>query len=47
MIATDGGYHGKTMGALSATGNKEIPRAIFEPLLPDVCHVPFNDLDSA
>ncbi len=43
IIATDGAFHGRTMGALSLTGqpNKRTP---FEPLVPGVTHVPFGDL---
>ena len=33
-----GGYHGKTMGALSATWDKKY-RDPFMPLIPDVKHV--------
>jgi putrescine aminotransferase len=36
------GYHGKTLGALSVTGKPLFQRP-FEPLLPDVTHVPFGD----
>ena len=39
IIAMMGGYHGKTMGALSATW-KEKYRASFEPLVPGFKHVP-------
>lgn len=42
ILSTVGGYHGKTMGALSATG-KEVYQRPFRPLLPDVTHVPFGD----
>jgi putrescine aminotransferase len=45
VVSTEGGYHGKTMGALSVTG-KERYRAPFEPLLPDVAFVPFGDIRS-
>jgi acetylornithine/LysW-gamma-L-lysine aminotransferase len=38
------GYHGKTLGALSATWNKEY-REPFEPLVPGFSHVPFNNLE--
>ena len=37
VLATHGGYHGKTMGALSATGNP-MYREPFLPLLPGVRH---------
>ncbi len=42
IIAMMGAYHGKTMGALSATWNKKY-REPFEPLVPGFKHVPpFN-----
>ncbi|MDT0541993.1 MULTISPECIES: aminotransferase class III-fold pyridoxal phosphate-dependent enzyme [Streptomyces] len=41
-VAMLGGYHGKTLGALSAT-SKEVYQAPFRPLLPDVRHLPFGD----
>ncbi|SES81857.1 aspartate aminotransferase family protein [Anaerobranca gottschalkii] len=43
IIATKGGFHGKTLGSLSATG-RELFRKPFEPLLPGFKHVPFGDL---
>ncbi|MEI5524966.1 aminotransferase class III-fold pyridoxal phosphate-dependent enzyme [Streptomyces brasiliscabiei] len=45
LIATLGGYHGKTMGALSLTG-KDLFREPFRPLLPDTAHVPYGDTDA-
>lgn len=42
IVAAVGGYHGKTLGALSATG-RPLYRDPFKPLLPDVEHVPFGD----
>lgn len=42
LVATDGGYHGKTMGALSLTG-KDVFQDPFRPLLPGVDHVPYGD----
>ncbi|MBH0781579.1 aspartate aminotransferase family protein [Nocardia bovistercoris] len=42
LISTVGGYHGKTMGALSVTG-RSVFQDPFRPLLPDVAHVPFGD----
>jgi putrescine aminotransferase len=42
LVATRGGFHGKTLGALSATGRDRY-RAPFEPLLADVVHVPYGD----
>src|SRR4030095_6422851 len=44
MVATMRGYHGKSMGALSATWNKEY-REPFEPLVPGFSHVPFDNLE--
>ncbi|WP_229713307.1 acetylornithine transaminase [Streptomyces fuscichromogenes] len=42
MVATEGGFHGRTMGALALTGQpaKQDP---FRPLPPDVTHVPYGD----
>lgn len=45
MIALEGGFHGRTMGALALTA-KEAHRAPFEPLPGPVTHVPFGDLDA-
>ncbi|HEY0394334.1 MAG TPA: aspartate aminotransferase family protein [Candidatus Elarobacter sp.] len=42
IVATDGAFHGKTLGALSASG-REAFREPFAPLLADVRHVPFGD----
>jgi putrescine aminotransferase len=42
LIGTVGGFHGKTFGALSVSGNPTV-RAPFEPLLPDTELVPFGD----
>lgn len=44
IIAAMRGFHGRTMGALSATWNKKF-RAPFLPLVPDFQHVPYNNLD--
>ncbi|MFJ4808694.1 acetylornithine transaminase [Streptomyces longwoodensis] len=42
MVATQGGFHGRTMGALALTGQpaKQTP---FLPLPADVTHVPYGD----
>ncbi|MGO8671897.1 MAG: aspartate aminotransferase family protein [Capsulimonadaceae bacterium] len=45
VISTVGGYHGKTMGGLSATG-REVFRKPFEPLVPGFRQVPWNDVDA-
>lgn len=42
IIATTGGFHGRTLGALSATGQPE-KQSAFEPLVPMIDHVPFDD----
>ncbi len=43
VVAAMRGFHGRTLGALSATWRREL-RAPFEPLVPGVIHVPFNDV---
>ena len=45
LVATEGAYHGKTLGALSVTG-RDFYRHPFRPLLPDVEHVPFGDAEA-
>jgi acetylornithine/N-succinyldiaminopimelate aminotransferase len=45
IIAMTNSFHGRTFGALSATGQEKYHHG-FEPLLPHVIHVPFNDLDA-
>jgi acetylornithine/LysW-gamma-L-lysine aminotransferase len=45
MIATMRGFHGRTMGALSATWEKKY-REPFEPLVPGFSHVPYNNLQA-
>ena len=42
IIALDNSFHGRTLGALSITGQAKY-RADFEPLLPGVKFVPLND----
>jgi putrescine aminotransferase len=44
LVATRGGFHGKTFGALSVTG-REVFQAPFEPLLPSVTFVDYGDAD--
>ncbi|MEE8483287.1 MAG: aspartate aminotransferase family protein, partial [Nitrospinota bacterium] len=43
IIAMDRSFHGRTYGALSATGQKKY-HAGFKPLLPGFKHVPFGDI---
>lgn len=44
VVACGGAFHGRTMGALTLTGQpaKKTP---FEPLVPGVTHVPYGDID--
>ncbi len=42
MIAFIGGFHGRSMGALSLTASKYVQRKGFAPLVPGVSHVPFG-----
>jgi len=42
IVATDGAFHGRTMGALSITG-QPAKREPFKPLLKKISHVPFGD----
>lgn len=44
IIAAMRGFHGRSMGALSATWNKKY-RMPFMPLVPEFQHVPYNNLD--
>jgi LysW-gamma-L-lysine/LysW-L-ornithine aminotransferase len=45
VVATMRGFHGKTMGALSATWGPEY-RDVFGPLVPGFSHVPFNKTEA-
>lgn len=45
IVATQGAFHGRTMGALSLTG-QPAKRDPFKPLLPGITHVPFGDLEA-
>ena len=45
FIAANRAFHGRTFGALSATFNKKY-REGFEPLLPGVSHVSYNNIDA-
>jgi acetylornithine aminotransferase len=45
IIAMEQSFHGRTMGSLSATGQKKIRRG-FEPVLEGFSFVPFNDPDA-
>lgn len=43
IITMDKSFHGRTMGALSATGNIKVKQG-FTPLLPGFLHIPYNDV---
>jgi len=45
LVATMRGFHGRTMGALSLTWNKKY-REPFEPLIPNVAHVPYDNIEA-
>ena len=45
IIALEGAFHGRTMGALALTA-KEAYRAPFAPLPAGVVHIPFGDIDA-
>ena len=46
LICFNNAFHGRTMGAISAT-NQDKMRVGFEPLLPGFTYAPFNDLAAA
>ncbi len=45
VVAAEGGFHGRTMGALALT-SKEAYRAPFEPLPGEVTFVPYGDVEA-
>jgi 4-aminobutyrate aminotransferase len=45
MIAFFGAFHGRSMGSLSLTASKPAQRRHFSPLLGDVSHAPYGDLE--
>src|SRR4051812_24099603 len=45
VLSADHGFHGLTLGSLSANGNAEFT-ARFQPLLPGFARVPFGDLEA-
>ncbi|SCF49721.1 putrescine aminotransferase [Micromonospora matsumotoense] len=45
LVSMRRGYHGKSIGALSATA-KDVYQRPFRPLLPDTTHLPFGDADA-
>lgn len=46
LVSFEGSFHGRTMGALSITGQKKY-RENFGPILPGVTFIPFGDLAAA
>ena len=45
VVSVEHGFHGLTLGALSANGGRDFTER-FGPLLPGFSNVPFNDLDA-
>ena len=45
IVVMDGAFHGRTLAALSASGNRKI-QAGFEPLVDGFCRAPFDDVDA-
>ena len=45
VVSNIGGFHGLTLGSLSASGGRHFVER-FGPLLPGFSHVPFGDLDA-
>ncbi|MBA3430519.1 MAG: acetylornithine transaminase [Actinobacteria bacterium] len=45
IVAAEGSFHGRTFGALAATGQRAKQEA-FDPMLPGFVHVPFGDTSS-
>jgi len=45
IVAAEAGFHGKTFGALSASG-RDVYKQPFAPMLPGFSHVPFGDAEA-
>jgi len=45
LVAAEGAFHGKTLGALSVSGREKYKEP-FRPLLPGVKHVPFGEVEA-
>jgi acetylornithine/N-succinyldiaminopimelate aminotransferase len=45
IITMENSFHGRTMGALSATGQEKFHKG-FEPLLPGFTYCPFDDIEA-
>ena len=46
IVAAQRGFHGRSLGALSATHSSKY-REPFQPLVPDFAHIPLNDIAAA
>ncbi len=46
IITMRGSFHGRTLGALSATAQEKFHKG-FEPVVPGFRYIPFNDIDAA
>lgn len=45
IVAAEGSFHGRTMGALALTGQRD-KRTPFEPMPAGVTHVPYGDIEA-
>ncbi len=45
LVATHNSFHGRTMGAVTLTGQPKYHEG-FGPMLPDVLHIPYGDLEA-
>ncbi len=45
VVVTEGGFHGRTLATLSASGNRKV-QAGFEPLVQGFVRVPYGDLEA-
>jgi len=46
VLAFMNAFHGRTYGAMSLSGSKPMQRRGFSPLVPDIHHVRYGDIDS-
>ncbi len=44
IVCFEGAFHGRTIGALSVTAQEKYQKS-FQPLLPGIKHIPFNDVN--
>ncbi|MDR1209554.1 MAG: aspartate aminotransferase family protein [Clostridiales bacterium] len=45
IVAMENSFHGRTFGAITATGQKKYQKGL-SPLLPGIVHVPFGDFEA-